>query len=89
MNFCNYNKNIISLYAPNFLLTYNIKYKYPLHGDYVIFSCGPLDFSIPDRWVWLLTTDKQVEYQFSEDYIGRKYPEFDLKIYWQSKGKRW
>jgi hypothetical protein len=89
MNFCNYNKNIILLYAPNISLTHNIELVHPFSGDFIIFRYGFFDIGIPDRWVWLITTDNQLEYQLSEDYIGRKYPEFRLKIYWQRQGKEW
>ena len=52
---------------------------------YIIFDYGALDFWIPERWVWYLRGS--VEYRLSEHYVGRKYPEFNLKIYWQREGK--
>jgi len=85
MNFCNYNKNIILLYMSKILRILGLEMDQYASDNYIIFRCGTIDFWIPERWIWYL--QKSVEYQLSEDYIGRKYPKFRLKIYWQRQGK--
>jgi len=85
MNFCNYNKNIILLYMSMTLWIIDLRREKFAFDNYIVFDYGALEFWIPERWVWYLRGS--VEYKLNEYYIGKTYPRFDLKIYWQSGGK--
>jgi len=88
MDLCNYNKNIISLYASKILQIPGLDKNQSASGNYIIFRYGSIDFWIPDRWIWIWDLQKSVEYKLSEDCIGRK-SKFYLKMYWQREGKEW
>jgi len=81
MNFCNYNKNIILLYALKTLDSYD--------EDRLFLNWWDLSFTLNNGWIDV--EENSVKYNFFTVYISERYfcwcKKFYLKIYWQKEGK--
>jgi hypothetical protein len=89
MNFCNYNKNIILLYALKTLVARDINIDWDVYGgDYLFFYWWGLGFTLNNGWVNF--EENSVRYRFSTNCpIANvfRWCKFYLTIYWWRYGK--
>jgi len=90
MNFCNYNKNIILLYALKTLVARNINIEWDSYGeDRLFLYWWDLSFTLNNGWIDF--EENSVKYNFFTDCVSERYfrwcKKFYLKIYWQKEGK--
>jgi hypothetical protein len=89
MEFCNYNKNIISLYALKTLVTRGMKIEWDESSeDYLFFYWLDLGFTLNNGWIDF--EENSVRYRFSTNCpIANvfRWCKFYLTMYWWRYGK--